>query len=144
MAIIEVNEVVKSFMIPSVRRATVRAHALDLFRPRPARKLSVLDGVSFEVKPGETVGVMGRNGSGKSTLLRIVAGIYRPDRGTVVARAPMTPILELGLGWNSELDAVDNILLLGSVLGRSLRELRAAVDEILAFAELEAFANVKL
>jgi ABC-type polysaccharide/polyol phosphate transport system ATPase subunit/glycosyltransferase involved in cell wall biosynthesis len=144
MAIIEVNAVVKSFMIPSMRRATVRAHALDFFRPRPARKLSVLDGVSFEVKHGETVGVMGRNGSGKSTLLRIIAGIYSPDRGSVTVRAPMTPILELGLGWNPELDAVDNILLLGSVLGRSLRDLKASVDEILAFAELEPFANVKL
>src|SRR5438034_2987490 len=126
MAIIEVREVVKSFMIPSVRRATVREHALDLFRPRPVRELSVLDGVSFEVKQGETVGVMGRNGSGKSTLLRIVAGIYHPDRGSVVTRAPMTPILELGLGWNPELDAVDNILLLVSVLGRSLRDLKAS------------------
>jgi ABC-type polysaccharide/polyol phosphate transport system ATPase subunit len=144
MAIIEVHEVVKSFLIPRVRRATVREHALDLFRPRPVRELSVLDGVSFAVERGETVGVMGRNGSGKSTLLRIIAAIYRPDRGSVTVRGPMTPILELGLGWNPELDAVDNIFLLGSILGRSLRELRASVDEMLAFAELEPFANVKL
>jgi ABC-2 type transport system ATP-binding protein len=144
MAIIEVHEVAKSFLIPAGRRATVREHALDLFRPRPVRELTVLDRVNFEVERGETVGLMGRNGSGKSTLLRIVAGIYSPDRGAVTVRASMTPILELGLGWNPELDAVDNILLLGSVLGRSLRDLKGSVEEILDFAELEPFANVKL
>src|ERR1041384_3246780 len=131
MAVIEVHAVTKSFVIPSVRRTTGREHALVLFRPRPVRTLTVLDGVTFEVERGESVGVMGRNGSGKSTLLRIVAGVYGPDRGTVAVRAPMTPILELGLGWNPELDAVDNILLLGSVLGHTLGDLKAAVDDIL-------------
>jgi ABC-type polysaccharide/polyol phosphate transport system ATPase subunit len=87
---------------------------------------------------------MGRNGCGKSTLLKIVSGIYQPDDGRIIARAPITPILELGVGWNPELDAIDNVCLLGSVMGMSLREIRAAVDEILAFAELERFANLKL
>ena len=64
--------------------------------------------------------------------------------GRLIARAPITPILELGVGWNPELDAIDNIYLLGSVMGMSLPEIRAAVDEILAFAELERFANLKL
>lgn len=104
----------------------------------------MLDGVSFSVEPGETLGIMGRNGSGKSTLLKILAGIYAPDRGNVMVRGAITPILELGVGWNPELDAIDNIMLIGSVMGMSLRELRAAVDEILAFAELERFANLKL
>ena len=144
MPILEVDSVGKRFLIPSVHRATLREHALDLFRRRAVDELRVLDGVSFSVQRGETLGIMGRNGSGKSTLLKILAGIYQPDSGTVTVRAPLTPILELGVGWNADLDAIDNILLIGSVMGLSLKELRAATDEILAFAELERFARLKV
>lgn len=144
MAVIEARDLVKRFRIPSVRRDTVREHALDLFRPRPYETLTVLDGISFAVQRGETIGIMGRNGCGKSTLLRIIAGIYQPDRGQVTARAPVTPILELGVGWNPELDAVDNVCLMGVVMGMSLSEVRAATDDILGFAELERFANMKM
>jgi ABC-type polysaccharide/polyol phosphate transport system ATPase subunit len=144
MSIIDVHSVGKRFLIPSVRRTTLREHALDLFRRHPVEELRVLEDISFSVQRGETVGIMGRNGSGKSTLLKILAGIYQPDSGSVTVSGPLTPILELGVGWNPELDAIDNILLIGSVMGMSLVELRAATDEILAFAELERFARLKL
>jgi len=144
MAIIEARGISKHFRIPTVRRNTIREHVLDFFRRHPSEDLTVLDAVSFDVQRGETIGIMGRNGCGKSTLLKIVSGIYQPDEGRLVARAPITPILELGVGWNPELDAIDNICLLGSVMGMSLREIRASTEEILAFAELERFANLKL
>jgi ABC-2 type transport system ATP-binding protein len=143
-AVVEVSGVSKSFTIPSVRRDTVREHALDLFRPRAHERLRVLDDVSFELRRGESLGLMGRNGSGKSTLLKIVSGIYPADTGRVDVRAAITPILELGVGWNPELDAIDNIELLGTVMGLTLKELRAASQEILQFAELEKFAHLEL
>ena len=144
MPVISVRGVGKSFSIPSVRRETVREHVFGLLRPRRFEELRVLEDISFEVRRGETLGVMGRNGSGKSTLLKIISGIYRADRGSVVVRAPVTPILELGVGWNPELDAVDNIYLLGGVMGLSLAEIRASIDEILEFADLARFANLEL
>ena len=142
--VIEARGVAKSFSIPSVRRETVREHVFGILRPRRFEELKVLEDVTFDVRTGETLGLMGRNGSGKSTLLKILSGIYRADRGSVVVRAPVTPILELGVGWNPELDAIDNIFLLGGVMGLTLAEIRASIDDVLAFADLERFANLEL
>ncbi len=144
MSLIDVHAVSKAFLIPSARRETIREHFLGLLRPRRFQRLEVLDDVSFDVQQGEALGIMGRNGSGKSTLLKILCGVYLPDRGHVSTHAAITPILELGVGWNPELDAVDNVLLIGSVMGLSLHEIRRDLDEILAFAELERFADLKL
>jgi ABC-type polysaccharide/polyol phosphate transport system ATPase subunit len=144
MAVLEAAGLRKAFRIPDVSRTTVRQHALAFFRPRRFRELRVLDDVSFELRQGERLGLMGRNGCGKSTLLKLLAGIYEPDRGHVTRRAAITPILELGVGWNPQLDAVDNVYLIGAVMGLSLREIRAGMNEILAFAGLEAFAHLKL
>ena len=142
--VIEVRDVAKAFTRPTVHRNTLREHIFAGFKPRATQRFTVLDGVSFDVRKGESLGLMGANGGGKSTLLKIICGIYQPDRGTVTRRAPITPILELGVGWNAELDAVDNIYLIGGLMGLSLTQIRADLDEILAFAELEAFANMKL
>jgi ABC-2 type transport system ATP-binding protein len=142
--IIEVQDVAKQFKIPSVRRESLREHVFDLFRPRPFERLKVLESIRFNVMRGETLGIMGRNGCGKSTLLKVLCGIYQPDAGRAIVRAPLTPILELGVGWNPELNAIDNTYLIGTVMGLSLGDIRRALDEILAFAELERFANLEL
>lgn len=148
MIALEVREIHKSFLIPAVKLDTVREHILSSFRLRKhlknRRELRVLRGVSFSVNAGETLGIMGRNGSGKSTLLKIIAGIYQPDRGSVQCAMPITPILDLGVGWNPELDAIDNIYLLGTVMGLTLRELKTAQDEILEFARLQEFSRLEL
>jgi ABC-type polysaccharide/polyol phosphate transport system ATPase subunit len=144
MALIEVDTVSKAFWIPSVHRQTIREHLLGMFEPRRFQCLQVLDGVSVDVRRDEALGIMGRNGSGKSTLLKIICGVFPPDKGRVTTHAAITPILELGVGWNPELDAIDNVFLIGSVMGLSLQQIRQSMDEILAFAELERFANLKL
>jgi ABC-2 type transport system ATP-binding protein len=144
MSVIEIDVVSKAFRIPAVRRETVREHIFGLLEPRRFQRLQVLDRVTFAVERGEALGIMGRNGCGKSTLLKTICGIYRPDSGRVYARAPITPILELGVGWNPELDAIDNVCLIGSVMGLPLRDIWKRMDRILAFAELERFANLKL
>ena len=143
-AAIAVEGVSKRFLIPSVHRETLREHLLGLFEPRRFQPFQVLNEISFGVRRGEALGIMGRNGSGKSTLLKIMCGVYLPDTGRVTRHAAITPVLELGVGWNPELDAVDNVLLIGSVMGLTLKEVRRSLDDILAFAELERFANLKL
>jgi ABC-type polysaccharide/polyol phosphate transport system ATPase subunit len=141
---IRVDSVAKTFRIPSVQRTTVREHVLGLLERRGFQPLKVLDGVTFELAKGEALGIMGRNGCGKSTLLRIICGVYPPDRGTIAVNGLLTPILELGVGWNPELDAVDNVHLIGSVMGLSLRQIRRRMYAMLEFAELERFAHLKL
>src|SRR5262245_6740944 len=142
--VIDMRGITKTFRIPSVRRRTIREHALDLFRPRPVEQLEVLRGVDFAVRPGESVGVMGRNGSGKGTLLKILCGIYEADAGAVQVDGEITPILELGVGFNPELDAIDNVYLLGTVMGMSLRDVDERIDGMFAFAGLERFARMRL
>ncbi len=142
--VIEVDSLSKSFEIPSVRRETVREHLFGVIEPRRFERMTVLDNVSFDVREGETLGVMGRNGCGKSTLLKILCGIYTADSGEVRVHAGLTPILELGVGWNPELDAIDNIFLIGAVMGLSLRAVESSLGDILAFAEVERFAHLKL
>ena len=144
MTAVEVHEVSKTFRIPSVRRDTVREHVLGLLEPRRFERLRVLERISLQVRQGESIGIMGRNGCGKSTLLKIICGVYAPDSGHVAVRGVITPVLELGVGWNGELDAVDNIRLVGAVMGLTLHDVRRRMEEILAFAELERFANLKL
>src|SRR5690349_15684659 len=142
--LIEVDSVSKSFWIPDEPRHTIREHMMAGFVPRPRRRLPVLDSVSLQLRRGEALGVMGANGCGKSTLLKLVCGIYVPDEGTITTRAAITPILDLGVGWNPELDAVDNVYLIGSLMGLSLPQIAASLDAILDFAELRPFARMPL
>ena len=144
LPLIEIDSVSKSFWIPDEPRHTVREHVMAGFMPRPRRRLPVLDSVSLQLHKGEALGVMGANGCGKSTLLKLVCGIYIPDEGTITTRAAITPILDLGVGWNPELDAVDNVYLIGGLMGLSLPEIARSLDAILEFAELRPFARMHL
>jgi ABC-type polysaccharide/polyol phosphate transport system ATPase subunit len=144
MPAIEVNAVWKTFEIPHERQTTIKERFLHPFRRLTFEVNNALTDVSFDVDHGEFFGVIGPNGSGKSTLLKTVAGIYRPDRGTVATDGVVSPFIELGVGFNPELNARDNVLVNGTFLGLSRRELEAKFDDIVAFAELERFIDQKL
>ncbi len=101
-----------------------------------------LKDVSVEVEKGENLGIIGLNGSGKSTLLKIIAGIYRPTSGKVVINGDMAPLIELGAGFDDKLTARENVFLNGAVLGFGRAHMSKRFDEIIDFAELEAFVDV--
>lgn len=141
---ITVVDVTKRFRIPMDRSTTLKYRLVHLRRTSRFRELMALSDVSFEVRRGEFFGVIGANGSGKSTLLKILAGIYRPTSGGVVIDGAVAQFLELGVGFNPELTARENVYLNGAILGLSRRELRSRMEQILDFAELTDFADQKL
>ncbi|MHC1732026.1 MAG: ABC transporter ATP-binding protein [Bacteroidales bacterium] len=100
-----------------------------------------LKDVSFEIKHGESVGVIGRNGAGKSTLLKMISRITRPSRGKLIIFERVTSLLEIGTGFNFELSGRDNVYLNGSFLGMPISEIRSKFDEIVAFSEIEEFID---
>jgi ABC-2 type transport system ATP-binding protein len=134
----------KTFRIPEERSHTLKERALHPFRRRRYEELHALSEISFAVAPGEFFGIVGRNGSGKSTLLKCLAGIYRADRGEIWCNGRMSTFIELGVGFNPDLAAYDNVALNGIMLGLSPREARARYEHVIEFAELEEFQDLKL
>jgi ABC-2 type transport system ATP-binding protein len=141
---IEVRDLSKRFLIPMQRVDTLKERFAQPFSGRAYRALDALDGVSFDVERGEFFGVVGRNGSGKSTLLKLLASIYRADSGSIRIAGRLAPLIELGVGFNAELPARDNVVLNGVMMGLTPREARHRFDEVIAFAELEDFTELKL
>jgi ABC-2 type transport system ATP-binding protein len=144
--VIEVRDLEKSFAIPRERQTTLKERALH---PRTwlrgeVSRLEALRGISFEVQKGEFFGVIGRNGGGKSTLLKLLASIYRADGGTIRVAGRLAPFIELGVGFNPELNARDNVLLNGVMMGLSRSEARARFDQVIDYAELWDYTELKL
>jgi lipopolysaccharide transport system ATP-binding protein len=116
-----------------------------LFQGKPSQPgdeyLWALKDVSFDVAPGEVVGLIGRNGAGKSTLLKVLSQITEPTEGEIQLRGRLASLLEVGTGFHQELSGRENIFLNGAVLGMSKAEIRRKFDEIVAFAEVEKFLD---
>ena len=103
-----------------------------------------LDNVSFELEKGKTLGLIGKNGAGKSTTLKLISGILKPTRGTIITRGNIVPMLELGAGFDLELTGRENIYLYGAILGYSKEYLESKYDEIVEFAEIGEFVDMPI
>jgi ABC-type polysaccharide/polyol phosphate transport system ATPase subunit len=141
---IEVQGLSKSFRIATRQPETLKERFVHPFRATEFRELEVLRDISFDVHRGEFLGVVGRNGSGKSTLLKLIASVYRADRGRIRVAGTISPIIELGVGFHPEMSARDNVVTNGLMLGLTPAEARRRFDAVIEFAELEEFVDMKL
>lgn len=142
---IQVNNVSKQFKVPTKgQKNTLQERFLNPFQKTHYREFDALKDLSFEVKKGEFFSVIGPNGAGKSTLLKIVSGIYLPDNGEIKVNGNLVPFLELGVGFNPDLSAKENVYLNGTILGLTTNELDEYIDEIFDFAELREFADMSI
>lgn len=142
---INVKHVSKNFQLYHEKRTSIYESITGYFgRKQHYETIQVLDDVSFDVKNGEMIGIIGKNGSGKTTLLRILSNIYKPDSGSVDVNGTIIPILALGLGFHPEFTAITNIVQSSTLLGISKKNISQKIDDVLKFAELEKFADTKI
>ena len=145
--IIEVRRLSKRYRLGAIGATSLREEANRLWdrlrgTPHPdAQEFWALRDVSFDVQPGEVVGVIGRNGAGKSTLLKLLSRITEPTSGSARLRGRVASLLEVGTGFHPELTGRENVFLNGAILGMTRAEVRQKFDEIVAFAEVEQFID---
>ena len=134
-----------TYLVPRERIRSLKEYAIRKLKRRIFfDQFDALRGVSFEVAPGEALGIVGPNGAGKSTALRVIGRIVPPTGGRVVVTGRVAPILELGLGLHGELTGRENVMLQGALLGFSRAEMKRRMGRIVAFAELEDFIDAPL
>ena len=140
---IEVSDVTMRFRLNNDKILSLKEFVTTALRGKlQYNDFTALEHVSFEVKKGETLGLIGRNGAGKSTMLKVISGILKPTEGSVVCRGNVVPMLELGSGFDFDLTGRENIFLNGAILGYSKEFLHEKYDEIVEFSELGQFIEV--
>ena len=146
-AILELSNISKRFLIQHERLPYygLRDRLANLFQGRAKmEEFWALKDVSFNVMPGESVGIIGRNGAGKSTLLKILSRITPPTKGKIVVRGRIASLLEVGTGFHQELTGRENVFMNGSILGMKNAEIKARFDEIVDFSGTEKFLDTQL
>lgn len=140
---IEVNDVSMHFNLMVERVDSIKEYVIKLIKGKLLyNDFVALSHVSFDVKKGEVVGLVGLNGAGKSTLLKIIAGVLKPTEGKVITRGSIAPLIEVGAGFDPELTARENVYLNGAILGHDRKFMDSKFDEIIDFAELRNFVDV--
>ncbi len=142
--IITLAAVSKTFLIPHERRDTLKENFLRVFHKKNYEKFHALEDINLQVMPGDFLGIVGKNGSGKSTLLKIIAGIYAPSAGKMKVNGHIAPFLELGIGFQEELTARENIYVNATLLGMDRKEIQSKFKQIVQFAEIENFLDLKI
>jgi ABC-type polysaccharide/polyol phosphate transport system ATPase subunit len=141
---VSIQGVNKAFKLHHRQYHTLKERALHPFQARSYDLLQAVDNISVDIAAGEFFGIIGRNGSGKSTLLKCLAGIYNIDSGQLRVRGRLSPFIELGVGFNVDLTARDNVILNAIILGLTRKQAKERFDSIIAFAELEDFVDMRL
>ncbi len=143
--IIEVDQVSMMFNKSSEKVDNIKEYMIKLVkRQLMFEEFWALQDVSFSVKRGESVGLVGLNGSGKSTLLKVIAGVLKPTHGSICVNGSVAPLIELGAGFDMDLSARENVFLNGAVLGYDRKGMKKRFDEIIEFAELWDFLDVPI
>ena len=144
-AIIDVKNVSMRFNLAEEKTDSIKEYFVKLVSGKlHFNEFYALKNVSFQVKPGEAVALIGKNGSGKSTMLKILAGVLYPSAGTVKVNGTIAPLIELGAGFDLELTAAENIYMNGAILGHDRNFMDQHFDEIVEFSELQEFIHVPL
>lgn len=144
-AIIDVKNVSMRFNLAEEKTDSIKEYFVKLVSGKlHFNEFYALKNVSFQVKPGEAVALIGKNGSGKSTMLKILAGVLYPSAGTVTVNGTIAPLIELGAGFDLELTAAENIYMNGAILGHDRNFMDQHFDEIVEFSELQEFIHVPL
>ncbi len=142
---IVVKDMWKTFRLPHEKRNTLFESITGIFDGKQDyEEFVALKDINFTVNEGEAIGIIGENGCGKSTLLKVIANIFRPTKGSVNINGKITPFLELGVGFQPDLTAKENIYIYGAIMGLSDREIDARLGEILDFSDLKRFEDTKL
>ncbi len=141
---IDCRDVSKRFVIPVAGQTTLRERFSGIFQPRPMRTFEALQGISFCLREGELLGIVGHNGSGKTTLMKVLCGIYSADRGRVQVSGRIAPLLALGIGFNGELSGRDNAVINARLLGVPARTIRRNLEGLFAYAGLTGFEGMKM
>lgn len=140
---VKVDNVYMMFNLSKNKESRLKEYVIDMIKGNLFfDEFWALENVSFELKRGESMGLVGVNGSGKSTLLRLVAGIMQPTHGTVYTKGSIAPLIALGGGFEPTLSARENIYLNGAMHGHSTEFMKKRFDDIISFAELEEFVDV--